>query len=97
MKATVLPCARPVSFIQSRPMRHFTQIIRDAGGPTALAKAVGEDPNTVHAWRRGDSIPAPRWNAVVSAGLATLQELADAAEARRAANDRDPSPSQEAA
>ena len=71
-------------------MKTFTHIIEAAGGSTALARAIREDPNTVHAWKRGKSIPAPYWNAVVAAGLATLKELADAAEARRlsiAAND----------
>ena len=70
-------------------MRTFSQIIRDAGGATALARKIGEDPNTVHAWKRGKSIPAPRWNAVVNAELATLKELADAAEARRSAHAND--------
>lgn len=72
-------------------MRTFHDIIDGAGGPTALARAIGDDPNTAHAWRRGGSIPATRWNALARAGIATLQELADAAEAKRpvptAAND----------
>ncbi|WP_404415466.1 carph-isopro domain-containing protein [Brevundimonas vesicularis] len=82
-------------------MRTFTKIIDDAGGPTILARAIGDEPNTAHAWRRGESIPATRWNALARAGLATLQELANAAEAKRrnpiAANDADTPPQEEAA
>lgn len=73
-------------------MRTFSHIILDAGGATALARKIGEDPNTVHAWKRGKSIPAAHWNAIVAAGQATLQELADAAEARRANPESPPEP-----
>lgn len=73
-------------------MRTFSHIIKDAGGATALARKIGEDPNTVHAWKRGKSIPAAHWNAVVAAKLATLKELADAAEARRISPEGAPEP-----
>lgn len=66
-------------------MRSHQQIIKDAGGPTSLAKAISADPNTAKAWGRSNSIPAPYWSAVALANLATLEELAIAAAARRAA------------
>jgi carbamoyl-phosphate synthase small subunit len=77
-------------------MRTFSHIIKDAGGSTALARKIGEDPNTVHAWKRGKSIPAAHWNAVVAAKLATLQELADAAEHRRLQPAASPEPANDA-
>ncbi|MBD3833816.1 MAG: hypothetical protein IE910_10780 [Brevundimonas sp.] len=78
-------------------MRTFSQIIKDSGGATALARRIGEDPNTIHAWKRGTSIPAAHWNAIVAVGLATLKELADAAEARRLSPANDALPQSEAA
>lgn len=66
-------------------MRTHKQIIIDAGGPTSVGGAISVDPNTVKAWRHLNSIPAPYWNAVALANLATLEELAIAAAARRAA------------
>ena len=60
-------------------------IIERADGPAALARAIGQDPNTVKAWKRNDSIPAPHWQAIADKGVATLQELAEAAAAKRVA------------
>ncbi|MHC3128146.1 hypothetical protein OB03_13065 [Brevundimonas sp. GN22] len=60
-------------------MRTFSDIIRDAGGPTALARTLGEDPNNAHAWKRCDSIPATRWAAISKANIASLDVLAAAA------------------
>lgn len=81
-------------------MRTHEQIILDAGGYQATAAKIdGNDatlPGRVRFWLRRKSIPADHWNAVVTAGLATLQELADAAEARRLTPANDTS-SQEAA
>lgn len=65
-------------------MRTHSQIISDAGGPSAAARLIHAQPGTVKQWRRLDSIPAPHWNALVTAKLATLKELADAAATRRA-------------
>lgn len=64
-------------------MRTHQQIIVDANGPTAVAKAIGADVGLVKQWRRLDSVPAPYWNVLADRGIATLEELAEAAEARR--------------
>lgn len=64
-------------------MRTHRQIIDDAKGPSAIARAIGAEPNTAKQWRRNGSIPAPYWAALALAELATLEELADAASARR--------------
>lgn len=77
-------------------MRTHEQIIADAGGYQAAAAKIRPDDavlvGRVRFWMRRKSIPADQWNAVVNAGLATLKELADAAEARGrlAANDATP-------
>lgn len=64
-------------------MRTHEQIITDANGPSAVGRVIGVEPGTVKQWRRLGSIPAPHWKALVEHGLATLEELADAAAARR--------------
>ena len=64
-------------------MRTHQQIIDDSQGPSALARVVGAEPNTAKQWKRNDSIPAPYWDAIAKAGLATLEELAAAAASRR--------------
>lgn len=64
-------------------MRTHLKIIADAGGPSALARIAGADPNTAKQWKRNDSIPAAYWSAIVAAGAANLEELADAAAHRR--------------
>lgn len=58
-------------------------IIEAAGGASALARAIGADPNTVKQWKRGDSIPAPYWQSIAEADIATLTQLAEAAAAKR--------------
>lgn len=68
-------------------MRTHDQIIAAAGGVAATAKAITVDANTVKQWKRSNSIPAPHWKAVSDAGLATLEELADAASKRRTGTD----------
>lgn len=60
-------------------------IIARNNGPAAVGRLIGVDPNTVKAWNRNDSIPAAHWHAVAGAGLATLDELAEAAARRLAA------------
>lgn len=57
-------------------------IIARNGGPSALGKMISVDPNTVKAWNRLDSIPAPHWQSIASARAATLAELAAAAAKR---------------
>lgn len=64
-------------------MRTHAQIIDAAGGVGPLAKALAAPYNRVRQWPASDSIPAPYWNAVVAAGIATLDELAAAAERKR--------------
>ena len=64
-------------------MRSHEQIITDAGGVTAFAQAISAPANLAQQWKRLDSIPAPYWKAVVVAGLATFEEMAEAAEKRR--------------
>ena len=66
-------------------MRTHIDIIDAAGGPSALAKVIKVDANTVKAWKRIGSIPAAHFTALAEAGLASLEELAAAAAARRAA------------
>ncbi len=66
-------------------MRTHLDIIKDAGGPTELGRTIGVDPNTVHAWVRAESIPAAHYVSVVHAEIATFEELAVAAAARRKA------------
>lgn len=67
--------------------RTHAQIILDAGGPAAVGEITTVDPNTTKKWKANDSIPAAYWSALVEAGKATLEELADAAAAKRAAKD----------
>ena len=65
-------------------MTTFAQIF-DRTGPTEMARRIGfDDPNTVHAWKRTESIPAAYWRKLADAEVATLDELADAAARRRA-------------
>lgn len=69
-------------------MRSHREIIQTLG-TTAFAREIGADPNNVHQWKRADSIPADRWQAVATAKLATLEELATAAAARKRAAEQD--------
>lgn len=62
-------------------MRTHQAIIDAAGGTTKLAETLSLDPNTVKAWRKGDSIPGRYWAEIEDAGIATVRELADAAKA----------------
>ncbi len=64
-------------------MRTHLQIIKDAGGPSAIGRIVGAEANTAKQWKRNDSIPAPYWAALADAKVATLDELAKAAATRR--------------
>lgn len=69
-------------------MRTHNDIIDAAGGPTKFAGLISTEaalvePNLVFAWKREGSIPAAYWPRIVDATLATLDELAHAAEARK--------------
>lgn len=76
-------------------MRTNLDIIADAGGPTKMAAAITDaftgvspepitvEPGIVAAWKRENSIPSAYWNRIVEARLATLDELAAAAEMRK--------------
>lgn len=56
-------------------MRTHTQIIESAGGYRLFAERLGQPANRVRFWRRRDAIPSEQWPAVVTAGLAVLDEL----------------------
>lgn len=62
-------------------MRTHKQIIRDAGGPLYVATILGmtDTPWTVRSWSARSSIPAPYWLELAVLGLASLEELAEAA------------------
>ena len=60
----------------------FTPII-DRRGIADTAKAVGLPTKNVRRWTDMDSIPADWWLKLSEVGIATLDELAQAAEARR--------------
>lgn len=64
-------------------MRTHRDIIAEAGGPTKLAERIAVERWLAGAWKREDSIPAAYWPRLVDAGLATLDDLAHAAEARK--------------
>jgi hypothetical protein len=67
-------------------MRSHSSIIKDAGGPTVLHRTLGLEDEKLHAvrsWFQRDSIPPEYWPTMVDHGLATLDELALAAEAKR--------------
>lgn len=72
-------------------MRTHRQIIEEAGGPAGIARAAKADRGRAKQWARNDSIPGPYWALIAAAGLASLEELAGAAAAKRepAASDQD--------
>ena len=59
-------------------------LITRGGGPSRVAEAIGEDREKVKKWSAADSIPGPYWQAMQDGGIATLDELATAADRRRA-------------
>lgn len=61
-------------------MRTHLQIISDAGGYRKLADHLGLAAERVRFWERRRSIPLESWRAVEEAGVATRDELFDAAE-----------------
>lgn len=62
----------------------FTPII-DRRGLAELASDLGLPMKNVRRWIDSDSIPADWWKPIADSGVATLDELASAAEARRLA------------
>lgn len=66
-------------------MRTHIQIIEDAGGYKQLAIHLHQKPERLRFWARRKAIPPEEWVTVAEAGVATLDELAQAAAARRAA------------
>lgn len=63
--------------------RSHAKIIEDYGGSAKVAHAIGAEPNTAKPWKRNDSIPSAYWNSIAKAGIATLEELAEAAAEKR--------------
>lgn len=69
-------------------MRTHAEIIKDAGTDALVERAgLPVSVHTVRSWRQRGGIPGEYWKAISDAGLATLNELAAAADVRRAAND----------
>ena len=72
-------------------MRTHKQIIADAGGPHQVARLIQQgveaDETTlqkrVRAWDVSDSIPGEYWALLADKGVAGLEELAQAAGARK--------------
>lgn len=53
-----------------------SDIVRAAGKPHLVAKALGVSVHTVKSWRARNSIPADRWLDFVKCGAATFEQLA---------------------
>lgn len=66
-------------------MQTHADIIRRAGGPSAVSERIGIPGrvHTVRSWAQRNSIPGERWKSFADAGIATLEELAQAAAAER--------------
>ena len=62
-------------------------LIDRGGGPAKVGASLDPpvDGNTVKGWKRNDSVPGPYWQAFADARIATLEELAAAAEEKRRA------------
>jgi len=60
------------------PMRNHSQIVR-AAGPVRLATLRRLSVHTVRSWAARNRIPPEHWTALVRAGHASLDELAEAA------------------
>lgn len=71
-------------------MRTHEEIIKEAGGYKALAKTLAPDDEVLmkraRFWERRKAIPRDQWPAIISAGVATLDELAP--QLARAVEDR---------
>lgn len=65
-------------------MRTHKQIISSAGAQSVIDRAgLGVTIHTVRSWQQRDGIPAQYWAALDASGIATLAELAAAADLRR--------------
>jgi hypothetical protein len=65
-------------------MRTHKQIISSAGAQSVIDRAgLGVTIHTVRSWQQRDGIPAQYWAALDASGIATLVELAAAADLRR--------------
>lgn len=71
--------------LQAPELPSHKAIIARNGGPASLGRKINVDANTVKAWNRINSIPAPHWQALAEAEAASLDELAAAAARRIAA------------
>ena len=63
------------------------ELIDRGGGPAKVGASIDPpvDGNTVKGWKRNDSVPGPYWQSFADARIATLEELAAAAEEKRRA------------
>ena len=66
-------------------MRTHLQIIQEEGGYQAVADKLKQPRERVRFWERRAAFPPEQWKAVADAGIATLDELAEAAAERRIA------------
>ena len=64
-------------------MRTHLQILSDAGTDGEIAARLGLKAHQPRDWRIRKSIPADQWIAFSTNGLATLEELAEAAAERK--------------
>jgi hypothetical protein len=72
-------------------MRTHQEVISEAGGAHVLAQLIAENVSgevellrkRVWAWVRSDSIPGEYWALLADKGVATVNELAEAAEAKK--------------
>lgn len=65
-------------------MKSHSDIVRSAGKPEEVALANGVSVHTVRSWIQRNSIPAEVWAWFANERHASLEELAEAAAARRA-------------
>ena len=70
--------------------RTHAEIVRSHGAQALRSLLIDRgyqlpNPSTTQRWADRDSIPGEYWNAIADAGIATLEELATAAAARKAA------------
>ena len=56
-------------------LTHY-EIIKRAGGPAKVARALGVNIETVKQWSKTNSISAAYWWAIANQRLSTLEELA---------------------
>ena len=63
-------------------MTHADIITRE-GGPAAFGRPIEVPANTAKQWKRLNSIPSGYWEEIADKGLATLEELAAGAAAKR--------------